>query len=98
MDGEKLMKARGEQPGRQGALADISRRRGSDETGSVLVEFALILPIFAAMLFGMIQFGLVFAGWSSFRNSVETSARMFGHRRPPGLGQRAPPATPTQWV
>jgi Flp pilus assembly protein TadG len=28
------------------------------------------------MLFGMIQFGLVFAGWSSLRNSVETSARM----------------------
>jgi len=35
-----------------------------------------VVPIFAVMLFGMIQFGLVFAGWTSLRNSVQTGARM----------------------
>jgi Flp pilus assembly protein TadG len=28
------------------------------------------------MLFGMIQFGVVFAGWTSLRNAVQTGARM----------------------
>jgi Flp pilus assembly protein TadG len=37
------------------------RHRDDDgERGSVLVEFALALPIFAVMLFRMIHFGLVF--------------------------------------
>jgi hypothetical protein len=55
------------------------RRRGGhagDERGSVLVEFALVIPIFAFMLFGMIQFGLAFTGWASLRNSVQSAARM----------------------
>ena len=42
----------------------------------MLVEFALVLPIFAIMLFGMIQFGLVLGGWASVRNMVQNSARM----------------------
>ena len=46
-----------------------------DDSGAALVEFALILPVFALMLFAMIQFGLVFAGWSQLRNSVQTAAR-----------------------
>jgi Flp pilus assembly protein TadG len=51
------------------------RRSDSDE-GSVIVEFALVFPIFAIMLFGMIQFGLVFNGWTSLRNSVQIQARL----------------------
>lgn len=39
-----------------------SRPSNRDE-GSVLVEFALVFSIFAIMLFGMIQFGVVFNGW-----------------------------------
>jgi hypothetical protein len=54
-----------------------NRCRGcDDDNGSVLIEFALVLPIFAAMLFGMIQFGLVFNGWTSLRNSAQTGARL----------------------
>jgi Flp pilus assembly protein TadG len=43
-------------------------QRPDDEEGSVLVEFALVLPIFALRLFGMVQFGLVFYGWTALRN------------------------------
>ena len=57
-------------------IASIRGHRRGGERGSVLVEFALILPIFAVMLFGMIQFGLVLAGWAAVRNAVQTSARM----------------------
>jgi Flp pilus assembly pilin Flp len=51
-------------------------RQNGDEHGASLVEFALILPVFALMLFGMIQFGLAFTGWDQLRNSVQTGARM----------------------
>ena len=44
-------------------------RRHRDESGATLVEFALILPVFAVMLFGMIQFGLAFTGWDQLRNA-----------------------------
>ena len=50
-------------------------RRHRDEAGATLVEFALILPVFAVMLFGMIQFGLAFTGWDQLRNAVQNSAR-----------------------
>ncbi len=40
------------------------------------MEFAIILPVFALMLFGMIQFGLAFAGWDELRNAVNTGARL----------------------
>ena len=41
------------------------RHRPCRQAGASLVEFAIILPIFALMLFGMIQFGLGFAGWTA---------------------------------
>ena len=52
------------------------RRPRREEEGATLVEFAIILPVFALMLFGMIQFGLAFAGWDELRNAVQTSARL----------------------
>lgn len=50
--------------------------RHSPERGAALVEFALVLPIFALMLFAMVQFGVLFAGWAQLRNAVQTSARL----------------------
>lgn len=51
-------------------------RKGSrGEEGASLVEFALILPIFALLLFGLIDFGLVFGGFMSLRNGVGSGAR-----------------------
>ena len=70
------------------------RRRGRrDDSGATLVEFAIILPVFALMLFGMIQFGLAFAGWDELRNAVQTSARVeanSGVTSNPNCGQPDP--------
>ena len=60
-----------------------SRRHRSDQ-GAALVEFALVLPVFALMLFAMIQFGVLFAGWAQLRNAVQTGARMAS------LGEQSP--------
>ena len=51
------------------------RRLERDERGTSLVEFALILPLFALMLFGMIDFGLLFGGFISLRNQVNAAGR-----------------------
>ena len=51
------------------------RRPERDERGTSLVEFALILPLFALMLFGMIDFGLLFGGFISLRNQVNAAGR-----------------------
>lgn len=40
------------------------------------MEFALVLPVFALILFAVIQFGLAFGGWASVRASVQIAARM----------------------
>ncbi|GEM_PF-2549376 len=50
--------------------------RGKGSHGAALVEFALVLPVFALMLFALVQFGLVFSGWAQLRNAVQTAARM----------------------
>src|SRR5579862_1240918 len=47
-----------------------------DERGASLVEFALILPIFALLLFSMIDFGLIFQSFISMRNGVNAGARL----------------------
>lgn len=62
-----------------GALMGNSGRRRRcrrEEVGASLVEFAIILPVFALMLFGMVQFGLAFTGWDQLRNAVQTGARL----------------------
>ncbi len=54
----------------------LGQRSRSDESGSALVEFALVVPLFALLLFGVIQFGLAFGGLASVRASVQNSARL----------------------
>ena len=46
-----------------------------DEAGASLVEFALVLPIFALLLFGLIDFGIIFGGYVTMRGGVEQGAR-----------------------
>ncbi len=50
-------------------------RRGDDERGASLVEFALVFPIFALLLFGLIDFGLVFGGMITLDNAVNAAGR-----------------------
>lgn len=57
------------------ALGGRKRRPGESDRGASLVEFALVLPIFAILLFGLIDFGLVFGGLTSLRSGTGAGAR-----------------------
>jgi Flp pilus assembly pilin Flp len=45
------------------------------ETGAALVEFALILPILAVLLFGMLEFGKIFNYWIDETHLTAEGAR-----------------------
>lgn len=53
----------------------VRLRRRREERGASLVEFALILPVFALLLFGLIEFGFVFMNWISVRQGAREGAR-----------------------
>lgn len=46
-----------------------------DETAAAAVEFALVLPILVAFLFGIIAFGVIFAQDLALGNSARQAAR-----------------------
>jgi Flp pilus assembly protein TadG len=66
----------------------IARRARRDESGASLVEFALVLPVFALLLFGLIDFGLIFGSYITMRNGVESGARSAT------VNNYTPPTTP----
>jgi Flp pilus assembly protein TadG len=46
-----------------------------DRSGSSAAEFALILPVFALLLFAIIQFGIIFNHYIELANGVAAGAR-----------------------
>lgn len=46
-----------------------------DQKGQSMTEFALVLPILALLLFGVIQFGLVFNNYLTLTDAVRAGAR-----------------------
>lgn len=52
---------------------DASRRR---EAGANLVEFALVLPILALFLFGIVQFGIAYDRQQSVNSAAREGARL----------------------
>ena len=50
-------------------------RRGRRDRGQSLVEFALVLPVLAVILFAIVQFGFLFAGQVGLTNAVRDAAR-----------------------
>lgn len=51
------------------------REREHGEQGASAVEFALILPLLLLLVFGIIQFGLVFFGYQGLQASAREGAR-----------------------
>jgi Flp pilus assembly protein TadG len=45
------------------------------ERGQTMVEFAFVLPIFAVLLFGIVQFGLAFNNYVTLTDAVRAGAR-----------------------
>jgi Flp pilus assembly protein TadG len=58
--------------------------------GQTLVEFALVLPILCLLLFGVIQFGIVFNNYIDLTDAVRAGARTAAVSR-----QTTDPAGPT---
>jgi Flp pilus assembly protein TadG len=55
--------------------AAIFHRRFRNERGQALVEFALVLPLLSLILFGIIQFGIVFNNYIDLTDAVRAGAR-----------------------
>jgi Flp pilus assembly protein TadG len=55
----------------------MSRRRISleNEQGQTMVEFAIVLPVLALLLFGVIQFGIAFNNYLTLTDAVRAGAR-----------------------
>jgi Flp pilus assembly protein TadG len=51
-------------------------RRAESERGGGVVEFALVLPVLVTLVFGIIDFGILYSNQISFRNGVREGARM----------------------
>lgn len=49
--------------------------RTRDERGQALVELAIVLPVLAMLLFGLIQFGITFNHYLSLTDAVRAGAR-----------------------
>ena len=55
----------------------MSRRRQlKEERGQAMVEFAIVLPIFVVLLFGIIQFGIVFSNYETLTDATRAGARV----------------------
>jgi len=67
-------------------LAKLSTLKGrlKDDCGATIVEFAIVLPLFLLLIFGIIEFGLII-----FNKQILTNACREGARA--GVQQAAPP-------
>jgi hypothetical protein len=57
-------------------VASATGRGERDDRGVALVEFVLVLPLTVLILFALIDFGLIFNGYSTMRNGVQAGARL----------------------
>lgn len=59
------------------ALPRALKRLGQDRTGGALVEFALLAPVFIAMIIGVLQIGTYMQNYTAVR-SLAADATRFG--------------------
>jgi Flp pilus assembly protein TadG len=59
-------------------------RKLKDDTGTALVEFALVVPLLLALLFGMVEFGRAFNYWLTNNHLANEAARLAATNRNPG--------------
>ncbi|HYY34471.1 MAG TPA: TadE/TadG family type IV pilus assembly protein [Gaiellaceae bacterium] len=64
----------------------IKKFRRRTEHGQTMAEFTLVLPVLAILLFGVIQFGIVFNNYLAVTDAVRAGARQAAVARylPPG--------------
>jgi len=54
----------------------IRGSKGSGDRGQSLVEFALILPLFLVIVFGIVDFGMAFHSYITVTNAAREGARL----------------------
>lgn len=54
----------------------LIRKKARDERGQSLVEFALVVPIFLILVFGIVDFGMGFHAWITTTNAAREGARI----------------------
>jgi Flp pilus assembly protein TadG len=64
-------------PTRPAGRVTMDARRQSDrEQGQTIVEFAVVLPILAVLLFGILQFGIAFNNYLALTDAARAGARV----------------------
>jgi Flp pilus assembly protein TadG len=53
----------------------VRRRRIQDENGQTMVEFALVLPLLCVVLFGIVQFGILYNNYVTLTDATRAGAR-----------------------
>ena len=53
-----------------------SKSKLRNEKGASAVEFALVLPIFVMVVFGIFQFGIAFNNWIAITHAAREGARL----------------------
>jgi len=53
----------------------LTKFRKKNEQGQTMAEFTLVLPVLAILLFGVIQFGIVFNNYLAVTDAVRAGAR-----------------------
>ena len=56
-------------------ISRLRERRASGERGAALVEAAFITPVFALVIFGILEFGLTFRDYLTVANASRDSGR-----------------------
>src|SRR5947208_10432280 len=56
-------------------MPKIFFKKKTNEQGQTMTEFTLVLPILALLLFGIIQFGIVFNQYLTLTDAVRAGAR-----------------------
>lgn len=64
-------------------------RRIHAEDGAAAVEFALVLPVLILLVFGIIEFGLVFNRWLSVTHAAREGVRTYSLTGDAALGATA---------
>jgi hypothetical protein len=57
-------------------LARARARRARGEKGAVAIEAAILTPLFLLLIFGIIEFGMLFKDWLAVTSSVRAGTRM----------------------
>jgi Flp pilus assembly protein TadG len=57
-------------------LKKVGLKKCKNQNGAAAVEFALLLPLLVAIIFGISQFGIAFNNWIVVNNAAREGARL----------------------